>query len=92
MKFNSHIANHCFSSSQPAWTGVKLMWGWVYWFGTPWFESDKTAFHFLHAVPPSAAALAGCVESCVWAWLAAGLIGGHMFLKLWIPSPLPYII
>ena len=22
---------------------VKLIWGWVYWFGTPWVESDETA-------------------------------------------------
>ena len=67
----SFCASKVFPFSQLAWPRVKLICGWVYWFGTPWFESDETA-----------------LISCMRMGLA-GLIGGHMFLKLWIPSPLP---
>ena len=70
----SFCANKVFPFSQLAWPRVKLIWGWVYEYRTPWFESDETA-----------------LISCMRMGLA-GLIGGYMFLKLWIPSPLPRII
>ena len=47
---NLFFTNKVFPFSQLAWPRVKLIWGWVYWFGTPWIESDETAFHFLHNV------------------------------------------
>ena len=39
----SFCANKVFPFSQLAWPRVKLIWGLVYWFGSPWFESDEIA-------------------------------------------------
>ena len=39
----SFCANKVFPFSKLAWPRVKLIWGWVYWFGAPGFESDEAA-------------------------------------------------
>ena len=48
---------------------INLGVGVLVWDPMVWIRWD--CLNFLHTVPPSAAAFAGRVESCVWAWLAS---------------------